>query len=888
MPRVKKIESLPKPYKLFIHIRKTPGKDFGTSIHSIHSITPDADAIAPRVVRDVRDVRDEFIYIFIVVARIMATVSGVGMMMRASASLRRFEADCNNAGRAVRTVVRVVRPIRGSGERPGRTQSSRRRLGGVRAMGGDWDCERETRDADELTQMRSRAVGANQDGERLRGKVYADARWMSELRQGGMFGMALMFAMGFGAQYAPWKPWKTTRGGATSAVASVEDDARTTTLAELELGLEIGDRDGREKHSEGVTFKSDEVVEEALEVENAKGREKSGGTLTTAFVGGSVIAAAIFAYYERYAIVALVYKALDTLTEVDPKFVSPFDELKRAKLEYDSKTDALSAEWAERLQAEKTKARTNASEFERRIENDRAEFEERERALSESISAKDAEVSNLVSQLADLKRAYEEERLASENASAASKNVDEELARSRQALEEAEENKRELSNEMDSIKQEMANARDEIASLQSALEASRGEHEGVSSDVAALEEKLKVALSSEETLRRELSASRDDCASLQSALNASKDEHADASSDVAALEEELKMALSSEETLQRELATVSEERDSLRSALEMSKSEHEGVSSDVAALEEKLKVALSSEESLQRELTIARDEIASLQSALEASKGEHSDASDLVAELNERVASLQIEIDEKIALIEDSKSSYAGELAEANSKNDELASELAKAKSQAADAIANFAHLDSVVTDVVSTVNELRRLSHMVTEESPIFEHEFVVKDVPALEDGEFVVIVGSWNSWDAQQGDAMTYDAENDVHKGFVQLQTDVVYEYKYCVCTSEGDVRHEQLWQTGANSAFCVASSLMEDHDLVQKATLQNKWQPDPANAPIIMYKSDGECLTMGATKLMTDLPTSLIADAIEQLSNIITKTEAAVENKNVSSPR
>ena len=206
---------------------------------------------------------------------------------------------------------------------------------------------------------------------------------------------------------------KTTRGGATSAVAGVEDDSRTTTtLTALELGLEIGDRDrdGREKHSEGVTFKSDEVVEEALEVENAKGREKSGGTLTTAFVGGSVIAAAIFAYYERYAIVALVYKALDTLTEVDPKFVSPFDELKRAKLEYDSKTDALSAEWAERLQAEKTKARTNASEFERRIENDRAEFEERERALSESISAKDAEVSNLVSQLADLKRAYEEER----------------------------------------------------------------------------------------------------------------------------------------------------------------------------------------------------------------------------------------------------------------------------------------------------------------------------------------------------------------------------------------------------------------------------------------------------------------------------------------------
>ena len=759
-------------------------------------------------------------------------------------------------------------------------------------MGEDSDRERETRDVDdELIQTRSRAVGANLDGEKSNGKVYADARWMSELRQGGMFGMALMFAMGFGAQYAPWKPWKTTRGGAaTSAVASVEDDARTTTtLAELELGLEIGDRDGREKHSvEGVTFKSDEVVEDALEVENAKVREKSGGTLTTAFFGGSVIAAAIFTYYERYAIVALVYKALDMLTEVDPKFSSPFDELKRAKLEYDSKTDALSAEWAERLQAEKTKARSNASEFERRIESDRAEFEERERTLSESISAKDAEMSNLVSQLADLKHAYEEERLASENASAASKNVDEELARARQALEEAEANKRELVNEMESIKQEIANARDEIASLQSALEASRGEHSNASGVVAELEEKLKMAWSSEESLQRELSAARDECVSLQSALNASKDEHADASSEVASLEEKLKMALSSEESLQRELATVSEERDSLRSALEMSKNEHEGVSSDVAALEEKLKVALSSEESLQRELTTARDECASLQSALEASKGEHSDTSDLVAELNERVAALQMEIDEKIALIEDSKSSYAGELAEANSKNDELASELANAKSQAADAIANFAHLDSVVTDVVSTVNELRRLSHMVTEESPIFEHEFVVKDVPALEDGEFVVIVGSWNSWDAQQGDAMAYDAENDVHKGFVQLQTDVVYEYKYCVCTSEGDVRHEQLWQTGANSAFCVASSLMEDHDLVQKATLQNKWQPDPANAPIIMYKSDGECLTMGATKLMTDLPTSLIADAIEQLSNIITKTEAAVENKNVSSPR
>jgi len=603
--------------------------------------------------------------------------------------------------------------------------------------------------------------------------------------------MVLMFAMGFGAQYAPWKPWKTMRGAAavqTSAVASVEDAQTAATLAAFELGLEIGDRDGK-KYSEGVV-ESDAMSEEALEVENASGREKSGGTLTTAFVGGSVIAAAIFAYYERYAIVASVYKALSMLTEVDPKFVSPFDELKRANLEHDSKTDALSAEWAERLQAEKTKSRASASEFERRIESDRAEFEELERALRELISAKDTEISNLVGQLADLKRAYEEERLVSENASAASKDANEQLARSRQALEEAEENKRELSNEMESIKREIVNARDECASLQSALEASRGEHSDASGVVAELEEKLETALSSEESLKRELTA-------------------------------------------------VSEERDSVRSALEMSKSEH-------------------------------------------------SDASDLVAELNERVAALQIEIDEKVALIEDSKRSYAGELAEAKSKNDELSSELTKVKSQAADAMANFVHLDSVVTDIVSTVNELRRLSHMVTEESPIFEHEFVVQDVPALGDGEFVVIVGSWNSWDAQQGDVMTYDAENDVHKGFVQLQTDVVYEYKYCVCTSDGDVRHERLWQTGANSAFCVASSLMEDHDLVQKATLQSKWQPDPANAPISLYRSNGECLTMGATKLMTDLPTSLIADAIDQLSNIITKTEAVVENKNVGSPR
>ena len=652
--------------------------------------------------------------------------------------------------------------------------------------------------------------------------------------------MVLMFAMGFGAQYAPWKPWKTMRGAAavqTSAVASVEDAQTAATLAAFELGLEIGDRDGK-KYSEGVV-ESDAMSEEALEVENASGREKSGGTLTTAFVGGSVIAAAIFAYYERYAIVASVYKALSMLTEVDPKFVSPFDELKRANLEHDSKTDALSAEWAERLQAEKTKSRASASEFERRIESDRAEFEELERALRELISAKDTEISNLVGQLADLKRAYEEERLVSENASAASKDANEQLARSRQALEEAEENKRELSNEMESIKREIVNARDECASLQSALEASRGEHSDASGVVAELEEKLETALSSEESLKRELTA-------------------------------------------------VSEERDSVRSALEMSKSEHEGVSGDVAALKEKLETALSSEESLKRELTAVSEERDSVRSALEMSKSEHSDASDLVAELNERVAALQIEIDEKVALIEDSKRSYAGELAEAKSKNDELSSELTKVKSQAADAMANFAHLDSVVTDIVSTVNELRRLSHMVTEESPIFEHEFVVQDVPALGDGEFVVIVGSWNSWDAQQGDVMTYDAENDVHKGFVQLQTDVVYEYKYCVCTSDGDVRHERLWQTGANSAFCVASSLMEDHDLVQKATLQSKWQPDPANAPISLYRSNGECLTMGATKLMTDLPTSLIADAIDQLSNIITKTEAVVENKNVGSPR
>ena len=170
----------------------------------------------------------------------------------------------------------------------------------------------------------------------------------------------------------------------------------------------------------------------------------------------------------------------------------------------------------------------------------------------------------------------------------------------------------------------------------------------------------------------------------------------------------------------------------------------------------------------------------------------------------------------------------------------------------------------------------------MATDESPMIKHTFELADVPPTEPCEFVVVVGSWNDWDLQTGEVMTFDVDAQTWKASIELQSDVVYEYKCCICAGSVEERFPVHWQIGANSAFAVASSLVNARRLRPEATQTTHWVTNPANAPIIMQDEEGEAVRLSSTELMTDLPTNLITATVEDLSRIITEATTGIDDQ------
>ena len=268
---------------------------------------------------------------------------------------------------------------------------------------------------------------------------------------------------------------------------------------------------------------------------------------------------------------------------------------------------------------------------------------------------------------------------------------------------------------------------------------------------------------------------------------------------------------------------------------------------------------------------------------LEAQKGAGADMKLETERLEELVAILKNEIEANSVLRERMQTEKQAEDSYVTALNEEIEAlrlELHAAQARAAQALGQYAELDSALPKIIDAVDRLRSLTSMVNEDSPIVEHTFSVADVPPPQPNEFLVIVGSWNDWDLATGVAMSYDPDGS-WKALVELQSDIVYEYKVCVCSGSDEERVPQAWQSGANSAFAIASSLINEQGLAPKATVMSHWVADPANAPIMMFGPDGEKFTLSSTQLMTDLPANLITDTLEDLSHVISEVTRGIDN-------
>jgi hypothetical protein len=648
------------------------------------------------------------------------------------------------------------------------------------------------------------------------------------LRESGAVALAIAFGLGFASPSARavW-PFRTVRA-TTSEVSESEHRSVVEMFAEA--------------FEEAEAAVEAEVVEVVEDVVAKRDGAAVGAVLVPAACVVAVAALACVTYAQRYALMLWATKALDQWEANDPNF--PSKQLRWQQLldEEVSKREALNEEWLERLQAEKAKTKANADEMQQRIEE--------ERALALDMRA------NATALETEFRALIDEQRAAS--------GAREEELHGRIVEEEAK---------FASLSAEAGSLREQISSLEAQLTRK-------SDSSNDLKEELLSARRAEEVVKSELAgvcAAKDALArqldEVRTNLTWETSKASELEEQLSALKSELASARDARVELEREL-------EGARANLAVESSNEHELEEQLSALKSELASARDARVELERELDAMRD---GFEAQLEAQKGAGTDMKLETERLEELVAKLKNEIEANSVLRERMQTEKQAEDSYVTALNEEIEAlrlELHAAQARAAQALGQYAELDSALPKIIDAVDRLRSLTSMVNEDSPIVEHTFSVADVPPPQPNEFLVIVGSWNDWDLATGVAMSYDPDGS-WKALVELQSDIVYEYKVCVCSGSDEERVPQAWQSGANSAFAIASSLINEQGLAPKATVMSHWVADPANAPIMMFGPDGEKFTLSSTQLMTDLPANLITDTLEDLSHVISEVTRGIDN-------
>ena len=668
-----------------------------------------------------------------------------------------------------------------------------------------------------------RATRARDEGRR----DDSSARRGDALKESGAFALAIAFGLGYASPSAraAW-PFRAARA-MTSEVATIEHRSVVETIAEA--------------FERAETAAEEDVAEDVVEETRRDGGV--GAVLVPAACVVAVAALACLMYAKRYALMLWATKALDQWEANDPNF--PSKQLRWQQLldEEVSKREALNEEWLERLQAEKAKTKANADEMQQRIEE--------ERALALDMRA------NATALETEFRALMDEQRAAS-------------AAREEELLERIAEEEAKLA----ALSAEAGSLREQISSLETQLTRK-------SDSSNDLKEELLSARQAEEAVAAELAGVREAKDALARQLDEARTNLTWETSKASELEEqlsELKSELASARDAKIELER---ELEGARANLAKESSNEHDLEEQLSALKSELASACDAKDALEREFAAMHD---SFEAQLEAQKGAGADLKLEKERLEELVAKLKKEIEANSVLRERMQTEKQAEDSYVKALNEEIEAlrlELHAATERAAQALGQYSELDSALPKIIEAVDRLRSLTSMVNEDSPIVEHTFSVADVPSPQPNEFLVIVGSWNDWDLATGATMSYDGDSNSWKAVVELQSDIVYEYKICVCSGSDEERVPRAWQSGANSAFAVASSLINEQGLAPKATVMSHWVADPANAPIMMFGPDGEKFTLSATQLMTDLPANLITDTLEDLSRVISEATRGIDD-------
>ena len=717
---------------------------------------------------------------------------------------------------------------------PTRAMTTRRARDGARSIGSGKTMRVAPRCARRATTTARARVGCDDEDETVAASGVA---------------LALAFGVGYASAYAPWWPFKRVMTPPTVASVVVREsdvDAYVTMRDEVEAAAMV----------EAET----EVAEAAAEA-TTEAEAQTAGTgfiMPLAVALGAVLVASV-GYLKRYEIAVGTASLLHAWETNDPNFPSCDIRWRKSVEEEKSKSEALNEEWTERLM-------TIKGEFRQRIDELHADLERAEGnaiLMREKIEANESQHDIAMNESRQNLESVENE-LRNERETSAN-----EIQELRRRLEEMENSSRELRAELDveksqiqtDAREQLERAVGDVDALRAELDGVRGEKDRVCGELESLRAEFEDirgekdrAWGEADSVRGEKDQAWGEVETLRSELEGVRADKDRAWGEVESIRADKDQAWSEVETLRAELDGVRGEKDQAWGEVE---SLREAKSNNEIEFEEQLRYTLERKDEAVREKNELQQLLANLRSELEAN-----------VELRD---SLQRDKAVEDELVE-----------ELRSEIERLRAELDSAIENATRALGKYAELDSALPEIVTAIDRLRSLAHMATEESPMIKHAFELADVPPTQPGEFVVVAGSWNDWDVQKGEVMMFDVDTQTWKCSIELQSDVVYEYKCCICAGGVEERFPLYWQIGANSAFAVASSLVNARKLRPEAMQTTHWVTNPANAPIIMQDEDGEIVRLSSTQLMTDLPTNLISTTIDDLSQIITEATTGIDDQ------
>ena len=618
------------------------------------------------------------------------------------------------------------------------------------------------------------------------------------------------------------------------------------------------------------------------------------------------------------------------LTTVENKLTDKLAMAEEALAASNSDKSKLTAELTERT-AELDAARDDRSRLTNELDSLQAELErmraQLDAANKESSSALD-ELVGVRNQLDAVQSALDTARSEAsqyrgelDSARGESGALSNELAGLRVKVGELEAALAASGDDASGLSAELANLRDKLATMETELEHAQAEASARGAELerakrafeSEIDEKNQMYELVREDLSRQAAAASEEAAQigdqlkdLELALSILKGEANDYRASAESYKDELEAA-------RLEIVALSADRDGSFSGSEVFESKAESLQLELDTLRVKAAVSAEEAEKYQVDLFAARAEVSKLQAEIAEIHSQRASQADSQGDPS-RISELEEELARLLTISNAHEAELTartrGEVDAANERADRYKKRLLELEEKMQDKLESLSETFSLTTDsphaqaINADVSEalravhlsLAQIQHIVATMNQQSRGEFFTRAISCefkvrkdVGEGEFLVLVGSWNDWDVEKGENLHRSGDGS-WTTTISLFADEPHEYKYCVCKlNEHGRRVAVEWQVGHNHGFAFDSSLISSQGMQPRVEIRDKFWADPAHTPIILFGSNGEKFETGSTALLHGL-TNHIAEAgfdtlranLEQISFILSRNR---ENEGLS---